>query len=386
MRVDIQDAAALQAISPSVLSAYAQAAGWSKLEDYGDHSDVYVAAELPEIILPRTTRLGDYSSVVSRLIKIFARVAERDELSLYRDLVTSDRDIIRVRVSESADGSLTINNGVDLVDGARDMLLAVACSLREPRPLYRAGANVEATSFVNQVRLGQTEQGSFVITLLTPVVPPPVPALFSDPDDRDAPTQRRITRRLTEALGVTCEATEKAASGDGSAFDDAVVGGVSANLCEALVRLIGPFLALDVGVTWARTRPMTTVVDTFRFSETDVPILNEAARGFRSQEPQLNKQVFGIVRRLSRDVTEDDGTIALKTTIDGKSQTVMAVLSRSDYQRAVRAHGEQVAVVLEGDLERDGQRWRLLNPRLVDVITDEDAPEEGLEVLTKTER
>jgi hypothetical protein len=376
MRVDIQDAAALQAISPSVLSAYARAAGWSRLESYRDHSDVYTAAELPEIILPRTTRLGDYSSVVLRLIKIFARVAERDELSLYRDLVISDRDIIRVRVAESADGSLTINNGVDLVDGARDMLLAAACSLREPRPLYRAGANIEATGFVNQVRLGQTEQGSFVVTLLTPVVPPPVPALFSDPEDRDAPIGRRITRRLTEALGVTRKATEKAASGDISAFDDAVTGGVSANLCEALVKLIGPFPTLDVGVTWARTRPMTSVVDTFRFGETDVPILNEAARGFRSQEPQLNRRVFGIVRRLRRDATEDDGTIALKTSIDGKSQSVVAVLSRSDYQRAVRAHGEQVAVVLEGDLERDGQRWRLLNPRLVDAITDEDTPEE----------
>ena len=385
MRVDIQDAAALQAISPSVLSAYARAAGWSRLESYGDHSEVYAAAELPEIILPTTKRLGDYSSVVSQLIKIFARVAEQDELSLYRDLVTSDRDIIRVRIAESADGSLTINNGVDLVDGARDMLLAAACSLREPRPLYRTGANIEATGFVNQVRLGQTEQGSFVVTLLTPVVPPPIPALFSDPAGRDAPIERRITRRLTEALGVTRKATEKAASGDDSAFDDAVMGGVSANLCEALVKLIGPFPTLDVGVTWARTRPMTSAVDTFRFGESDVPILNEAARGFRSQEPQLNKRVFGIVRRLSRDATEDDGTIALKTSIDGRSQSVLAVLSRSDYQRAVRAHGEQVAVVLEGDLERDGRRWRLLNPRLVDVITDEDAPEEGLEVLTKTE-
>ena len=155
-----------------------------------------------------------------------------------------------------------------------------------------------------------------------------------------------------------------------------MTGGVSANLCEALVKLIGPFPTLDVGVTWARTRPMTSVVDTFRFGEADVPILNEAARGFRNQEPQPNRQVFGIVRRLSREANEDDGTIALKASIDGRSQSVVAVLSRSDYRRAVHAHGQQVAVVLEGDLERDGQRWRLLNPRLVDVITGEDTPEE----------
>ena len=348
----------------------------AKGESYGDHSDVYAAAKLPEIILPRTAGLADYASVVSQLIKIFARVADRDELSLYRDLVTSDRDIIRVRVVEGVDGSLTLHNGVDIVDGAREMLLAAGCSVREPRPVYRAGANVEATSFVNQVRLGQTEQGSFVVTLLTPIVSPPVPALFSDPDDRDAPIERQITRRLSEALGVVRKATEKAASGDDSAFDDAVMGGVSANLCEALVKLIGPFQAIDIGVTWARTRPMMSVVDTFRYGDADVPILKEAARGFRSQEPQLNRQLFGIIRRLSRDATEDDGTIALKTSIDGKSHSVMAVLSRSDYERAVRAHGEQVAVILEGDLERDGQRWRLLSPRLVDVITDEDTPDE----------
>ena len=57
-----------------------------------------------------------------------------------------------------------------------------ACSLRlrlrEPQPVYRAGANREAADLLRQMRLGQTNQGSFVVTLLTPNVPRPIPALF----------------------------------------------------------------------------------------------------------------------------------------------------------------------------------------------------------------
>ena len=147
MKVDIGDADALRVVSPAALKAYALAAGWSKLESFGDYSDVYVADEMPEILLPRTELLGDYASVVSRLIATFARIAATDELSLYRDLVTADRDVVRVRVTETDDGSLGVNSGVDLITGARDLLLAAACSWREPQPLYRAGANKEASDF-----------------------------------------------------------------------------------------------------------------------------------------------------------------------------------------------------------------------------------------------
>ena len=52
MRVNIRDRDALQAVSPAALSAYARAAGWSKLESYGEHSDVYAAERMPEVILP----------------------------------------------------------------------------------------------------------------------------------------------------------------------------------------------------------------------------------------------------------------------------------------------------------------------------------------------
>ena len=302
MRAHIRDEGALRGVSPAALTAYARFAGWRKLEGYGDHSDVYAANELPEIVLPRTERLGDYASIVSRLIDIFAKVAHRDELSVYRDLVIADRDLVRVRVTSSADGSLPVNSGVDLITGARDMLLAVACSLRKPQPLYRASANKEASDFLNRVRLGQTEQGSFVVTLLTPTLPAPVSTLLPGSTDSEEPIERRVTRRLTEALVATRQATESAVEDRGVGFASAIDKGVSANLCEALVKLVGAFPVLDVSVSWARTRPMPSVRQVVVFGSADAPILGEAAKMFRSGAPQPDTELFGF------GVSDSEGT------------------------------------------------------------------------------
>ena len=371
MRVNIRDRGALLAVSPAALSAYARAAGWRRHEPYREHSDVYIGESRPEIIVPRTERLGDYASVVATLIDAFSGVTGQDELSVYRSLATADRDVVRVRAAESDDGSVTLNDGVDLIGGARELLLSAACSLREPQPVYRAGANREAVDLVKRMRLGQTDPGSFVVTLLTPVVPPPMPALFPDPDDQNAPIERRMTLRLVEALAAARQAAERAAGGDASTFGEAVARGVSANLCEALVQIIEPFATLDVSVSWARTRPVTMPGAVARFGQADAALFREAARSLRERAPRPEVRLHGFVQLLKRGAADDDGTIRLATIIDRQRQSVVAVLEQADYERAVQAHKDRALVVLAGDLERTGQRWRLLNPHVEGVIRDD---------------
>lgn len=373
MKARILDGDALRAISPAALSAYALSEGWEKSEEYGEHSDVYIGERLPEIILPRTVHIGDYVPVVSRLIEIFSETIAMDELALYRDLVTANRDVIRLRAPESNDGSVSVNDGAKLVDGARQMVQAAACSLYDPRPLYRAGANKEANDYLARVRLGQTEQGSFAITLLTPVISPPTqPPLDADWGINDDPPDRRVTNRLVEALRATRRATEMANSGEDDAFPKAVDSGVSANLCEALVQSISPFSVLDISLTWARTRIKMRRRDSIEFSQDDTPILSDAARIFRNREPKMDVRLFGSVHILKRGITEVDGTVTVRASIDGKIESVIAVLNQYDYERAILTNKDRVPVVMEGDLERVGQRWYLRNPRVKEVIDDAD--------------
>ena len=366
MRAEIRDTRALRAVSPAALSAWAKAAGWNRVESFGEHSDIYAASGKPEIILPRTHRLGDYASVVSRLIGIFAAVADRDELSLYRDLVIADRDVVRVRAAEGDSGSLALEAAVDLVQGARDLLLATACSLwGPPRPLYRASQ--DAMALLGKMRLGQTEQGSFVITVFTPPVPlraHEIQHSISEDHPDDDPEPRFMTQRLAEALTAVQQATTRTAiSGEESAFYETIEKGVSANLCEALVKLIEPFPSLDIGVGWARTNPMTA--HRSHFEREDKDIILEAAQDLRARRPRPDTKLHGQVHRLIRKEEEDYRNIHLLTKIDGRRYSVAARLSPLDYEIAVQAHKDKSRMTLKGDLGRVGQRWHLHNARVV---------------------
>lgn len=376
MKAQILDAEALRAITPAALAAFARGEGWSRTEAYGAHADVYSGAGHPEIILPRTDRLGDYASVVSRLVAEFAKATERDELATYRDLIGADRDVVRVRSSGGEDdGSVQVDAGVEIVAQARDMLLAAACAARNPQPFFRAGSNKEATDYMRRVKLGQTEHGSFVVTLLAPVPPLLQPAQLPLDEGwakiEDEPMDRMVTRRLVEALEASRMAAERALSGEPLAFDEAIGSGVSANLCEAVAGLIDQSQGLEVGVTWAKTRPTPEAHRRIAFSKSDSEIFREAARTFRLRQPKENETLFGTVHKLKRDYVETEGEITLKAMVDGKPQSVSAKLDKAAYSVAIQANEAKRPVIMTGDLKRVGQRWRMENPTVSEIPADE---------------
>jgi hypothetical protein len=371
MKVTIFDKDALRAISPSALAAYARSEGWHKTETYGAHSDVYGASNRPEIVLPRTDRLGDYQTIVSKLLAIFAKVAGRDEMAMYRDLVGADRDTIRVRSSgNDDDGTILIDAGVKVVSQAREMLLAAACAALTPQTVFRAGANQRAVDYMRRVRLGQTEHGSFVVSLLAPVPlelrPPPEPPVdLAWPDVDDEPYERRVTRCLATSLDASRTAVEGATAGNPGAFDGAVGEGVSANLCEAVSSLAEQSGSVEISITWAKTRPTPEARRTITFTSSDAGILREAARVFRARLPRTDVELSGTVHQLKREDGEATGDITLNAFIDGQLRSVRAILGQTDYGAAIQAHERRTPILLGGDLERVGERWRLNNATVI---------------------
>lgn len=381
--------ASFRAVSPAALTGYVRSLNWVKDRPYRDVSDVYVGEGLPEIIVPRTQRIADYGFVVGRLIEDFSEVTDMDPQAVYHQLVNADRDVIRVSVPDADEDSLLVEQGVGLVSGSRDLLMASACSFEERRPVYRAGSNQAASEYMRQVRLGHTEHGSFAVTLLPPVVPPEIGVHvdenggYSDRVGPEEPLGRRMTGHFSQTILATRTAAEGASSGFREAFARAVRSGVSANLCDAMAGLIGSFPKVEVSVSWALTRPVSGGRSTFSFFQDDSPVLRAASESFRAQGPKHDFRLFGKVGRLARDEGEADGRITIRAYVDGRRQSVNAVLSWDDYERAIIAHRGDVVLGLEGDLERIGQRWHLRNPRVMDVISldpsdfeDEDESEQ----------
>ena len=76
-----------------------------------------------------------------------------------------------------------------------------------PQRMFRAGRNQKAAAYVDKVRLGQTEPGSFVVNMLVPVSPS-----LTEPEPTQLPLlepfERRATRMLVSGLRASREATE----------------------------------------------------------------------------------------------------------------------------------------------------------------------------------
>ena len=382
MKARIIDGAALRAVSPQSLRAYAQAEGWTATEAYGDHSQVFVKPGAGEAIIPGTTALGDYASVVAQLIAVFARAETRDELQVYRDLSVADRDVVRVRSPQADDaGSVLIEAGVDLVVYSRDLVLSAACSAWSPRATYRAGKIKQADDYMSRVRLGQTEHGSFVVTLLAPVPPSLEPQGALWPDEADEPYERRVTRRLASGLDAAAAAIEKQNLGGAgiSVFEDAVQRGVSANLCEAAAYLSEQGAGVEVSITWARTRPTPRARWVRSFTRAEGEMLAEVARIFHEKQPRPDEQVEGVVVKLAREKGEAEGRVTLRARIDDQWTSVQTTLQPDLYELANQAHVARAPVVISGTLERVKQRWHLTSPtslRRVDKDGDDGGDQE----------
>lgn len=379
MKARILDDTSLGAISPRSLYAYLTAQGWAHAGAFGHKGDFYSLEGAPRVVVPATADFADYSEIVSQVIKVVAKAEERSELSVYRDLTVADIDLIRVRAPEAQDdGSITVEAGVEFVQQSRDLLLAAACSAAKPQRAYRAGKNKEANDYLKDVRLGQTEHGSFVLTLISPVPPSLTGQGTFWPEMAEETFNRKVTRTLSTALGAIKEAVALTNRGRGiDAFEERVRLGVSANLCDATAKLITDGNGLDVSLTWALTRPAPSRRAEYKFSRSEAETLKEAAKVLREREPIPDEQVIGFVTALARENEASQGRATIKAPVEDKLSSVRVDFGPEQYGAIVEAHRDRRPVSLQGDLEREGQRWRLRNPRDLEILPKD--PDEAVD-------
>lgn len=375
MRIDITDREALASVVSSDLLAFLRVLGWSQAYLDADRMAVFrkeVSGSEAEVLVPLRPQLADYASAIHSVLEALADVEGLSQLQVFNDVQNVNADIVRVQVEHStfSDGSIPLESGSRLVDRAVDLLVAGACAADHPRAVYASRRSNQVNDYLREARLGQTERGSYIVTMKT-IVPPVLIEKTGQhvlPDgEADAPFARRVTRTLAQALDVTRRAiTEASASGAFDPFRVAVERGVSANLLESIAGLIADTSAseTEVNLTWSRTRPIDTGVPSkAKFSAEDEPILREASNRLRESAPKPEHRIEGFVKILHRESDKAPGTITVRAVIEGKGRTVRIQLSPDDYKRAVEAHGDWKAIEVSGELVRQGKLFELRDPK-----------------------
>lgn len=381
MRAIVSDSDTLRSLKPLELVQYLRAKGWQQDSELGTKATLWVRPDggADEIVLPRRRDFGDFDLRMSEVLKTLAKTEARSQLDILRDVQTASADLVRLRAParDAVDGSLAIDSAVSFVESARDLMLAAACAAIDKRSYFATRKAQQATDYLQRVRMGQTERGSFVLTILSPV-PPTLKseqgALF--PVEPQEPYERAVTRTLAQSLAAVSAAAETAAAqGNMQPFIDAVQWGVSANLCDAIVRISHVSIneGVDVAIAWSPSRMVAAETPhRIRLQGDAIPLIEEAGRLFRETSPLDDFELQGAVIGLRRPEGGSIGHVTVAGFVEGQARKVLIDLQEPDYSKAIAAHEQQTIVVCTGELVKQGRSYRLQNPRQFRLRGDSD--------------
>lgn len=382
MRVAVRDYDSLKEINALDVVSYLESQGWTRGggPQVPSKSLTFVridAAGSFEVAVPLDTAFRDYGIRMAEILRTLEAIEDRSQLEILKDIITSSVDLIRVRpdVETWPDGSIMINHGNALLHQSREMLLAAACATVKPSKVFPPRRPPEALDYMRRARLGQTEHGSFVLTILSPVNPQLSGqlSLFRD----ELPFERQVTETLFRSLAAAREAAiETMATNRIERFGDAVPQGVSANLCEAIASLHREIDSRLVSfkMTWARVRrPSSGIEDRVDIDREVVPVIEEGGKWLKATAPLEHTNVEGVPMTLRHAAGAAERTIIVPTLVDGKLRKVRISLSESEYDKAIRAHQDESFIRCEGILTREGRNYTLQEPSPIEIVEDSDA-------------
>jgi hypothetical protein len=381
MLMGTPDRHAIRALNPRAVVGYLRSRGWDKKRDFGPNAAVFgtsVDGIDYELLVPIAQQAPDYAQVMEVMLQDLIKVEDRSPYELVSDLSMAAFDVIRVRSPDADDiGSIRLAAGIELHEHARDMVLyaANAAASKKPRAAWRGRRAEEVDDYLNALRLGQSQRGSFVISLLSPWDFTPA----AEREQMDLgfiePFGRRATKMLGRALEAIKSALQQSATeGVQKPFQAVVKDGVSANLCQALAQIARDGEGADVSIRWSLTQP-DSGEPTLRLVREDAQSLTEAAHRLAEVEPLSAIPVQGHITNLKEEQRAYDGMTTIDALVEGRMRRVFVTFAKDDVRTRdalIDAFKHRKRISFTGELIREGRRLRLENPRDLAVLPETD--------------
>ncbi len=373
MKLAITDRESFAGLNPLEVRAYLIDTGWSEARVLAGRGSFWLhpSGSGGEVPLPHDRSIGDFAERMRDAVEVLAQVEERSPLAVLTDLERAGLDVIRVRLvsSEIEDGSVPLDRGVELMESARNTVYASAwaASAKHRRAYYYSRPPKNVSDFMAGVRLGQTERGSYVVAIETPVAP----ELHEQTERTPEPFGRIVTRTMTSALQVLLEAANR---GNAKEIERAVSSGVSANLCSSIadaLSLTGAQGELEVRVSWARTRRVSDATPgKISFPSYLGGVIGEFAGLLRSISEIEGFELEGTVYQLRQDTEA-----IILGLVDGRYRKVRLTFPPGFREQMIRAYQDRSILRCSGELRQAGKSSELHNARSFSIEdTEEDDP------------
>lgn len=326
------------------------------------------------ILIPRDTGLDDYGPRLSQALSRVSDTYDWSVANLAEQVAAVSADLFFVRVDQHmSDGTIPLRQASALLENIDDMIRSAALTAANPHSTGRGRIPTAVNDFLNDdVRMGHTKRGSFIITVAARLDPPTVDeAPADDADDELAPSfTRQVMTTLARSLDVTKQVAENRF--DAPDIDDAIASGMRLPMVKALQSMgSGEGLrSLDMSFEWAPVeRQRTPVASKIEMTRETVQLLDHVSERLVRKDPPKQVTVMGPVIELRRGDDRDDdgvgaGDIVLRADVDNTWRKISITLSGEDYDIAIQAHREKFPLTVTGVLDKPGRNWTLQDPTL----------------------
>lgn len=373
----------IEEVTPEDIRLYLQANRWAE-EAVNDFLSVWThpGTEL-SLFAPRRTNVLDYDTQVNLLMRFLAEFEDRQRTQILSDMRFTGADVIRLRIDTSVleRGTIAFNKAAEVINQSQRMLMAAARAAIHPQNFFVGGSPAEVSDYLDTTRLGQTEPGSFVFTIISPVTYrpavvelPPRPAegaVQQLPAEGAAqqpqqPFARRVTSTLSRSLNAIRNASVRQDRPLTAVFEDIVDEGVSANLCEALSVIAEQSVdrAVELDFTWSAKAPRTQETPRTKVVVPPIitPVLQDMSRHLKEVAPQPGFEVIGKVERLSNQELGEGFDLALRANVEGRERLLALQLTDAEREVASTAWRTGRSVFTRGTLDKRYRPYRLLAP------------------------
>lgn len=358
----------IDTLPPSItvdhLRVYLQVRGWREdgkirgIATIWHHDD----SEDAEVLLPSLSA-KDYLPRIKQALCAIAQHENRTDSEVIKDVLSQLSNVITVRVihEDTADGTIPISDGVLLIEKAKELLASAAQSVYVKRKHFTGHFTKEAKEYLENLRLGQTEIGSYVVNIIAPI------EINSHTEDGIAEPfslSQAVTLNLVaglDALGRASEKYEK--TGDLKEFDQAVNEGVSANMCDALLGFSGEERKreFEVSVSGAMNPMFPPEVKRFNFGRVDLEVLESVSGYYKDDYVVSSVTLIGYVTKLTRATGDMAGTVVIDPWFGGVEKKVKVMLEGPEYHEAVLAHDKSMLVKITGDVHVKSKSATMIN-------------------------
>lgn len=303
--------------------------------------------QILEITLPKPSA-EDSNEVLNKTLEKLAKIEGKTIETLKLNIVNQYTDNLSIRVvGESIkNGTIPLDEGVKLFEKTKHLVNALALSAKKKKAFFgnnSGGKNV--TEFMSQVRLGQTQIGSYIVNLSYPV------------ENIEVKEQNEIIQAISFSRSVShnlvnslTKLKEKITHYDHNptSFAELIPEGVSHNLCEAIIGLSGSEqqreVEIKLKVGGISDEAMSSETFNIRFAQNEIKVVQIASKYYQGEYTLQHYEVIGKIVGLHSSNLAEGGYIQVPCKIEDKTVEIRIDLSPEQYQLATEAHktGQQI--------------------------------------------